>query len=103
MHKPAKPLTVEELLTLAGLLKQWRDHLDYTMVMLEGRRWKRKSLLDIYGNLGGVVRDFHLVGAMRVSTLGALNMAYETRGMEGKDEPGHGKPAGKEGGRGKGR
>ena len=64
MHKPAKPLTVEELLTLAGLLKQWRDHLDYTMVMLEGRRWKRKSLLDIYGNLGGVVRDFHLVGAM---------------------------------------
>jgi hypothetical protein len=90
------PLTTDQLWSLATLLKQWREHIDHSLRTVEGRRWRRKSLLNIYKNYRGMVRDFSLINALRVSVLEALEMAYLIKSMEEKDGRGE-----KTGGRGK--
>jgi hypothetical protein len=105
MRQPAKPLTTDQLWSLAVLLKQWRDYIDGSLLLVEGRRWKRKGLMNIYENYRGMVQDFHLVNALRVSTLRALEMAYKIKSMkgEGNERERPGKPAGEAGkGGGKG-
>jgi hypothetical protein len=97
MSKPRPgPLTTDQLWSLATLLKQWREHIDHSLRTVEGRRWRRKSLLNIYKNYRGMVRDFSLINALRVSVLEALEMAYLIKSMEEKDGRGE-----KTGGRGK--
>jgi len=99
MSKPRPgPLTTDQLWSLAMLLKQWREHIDYSLRAMEGRRWKRKSLLNVYKNYRDMVQDFNLINALRVSVLEALEMAYLIKSMEEKD----GKREGT-GGQGKGR
>ncbi len=105
MRQPAKPLTTDQLWSLAVLLKQWRDYIDGSLMLVEGRRWKRKGLMNIYENYRGMVQDFSLINALRVSTLSALETAYAIKSMEGKDNEREqpGKPAGEAGkGGGKG-